>query len=99
MGSFAAWKDLHEQTVTDAVSLDAPWALVEHFSTLVRDSGSKAERRGVDYIMKRLASWGVPHALHEPELLISLPRRARLEVLAPERRPLTAKTPAMSQST
>lgn len=99
MGSFATWKDLHEQTVTDTVSLDAPWALVEHFSTLVRDSGSKAERRGVDYIMKRLATWGVPHTLHEPELLISLPRRARLEVLAPERRTLPAKTPAMALST
>src|SRR5438034_5690526 len=58
-----------------------------------------AERRGVDYIIKQLAKAGVPHALHEPELLISLPRRARLEVVAPEPRVLTAKTPSMSLST
>src|SRR5438309_4527335 len=93
------WRDPHEQEVTAAVSLDAPWALVQRFNGLVRDSGSKAERRGVDYIIKQLAKAGVPHALHEPELLISLPRRARLEVVAPEPRVLTAKTPSMSLST
>ncbi len=94
----ATWKDPHEQAVTAAVSVDAPWALVERFNGLVRDSGGKAERRGIDYIMKQLAKWGVPHTLHEPELLISLPRRARLEVLAPQPRALTAKTPSMSLS-
>jgi hypothetical protein len=99
VGKTATWKDPHEETVTAAVSLDMPWALVERFSTLVRESGSKAERRGVDYLTKHLSKWGVPHTLHEPELLISLPRRARLEVLAPERRVLAAKTPAMSLST
>src|SRR5213594_2817656 len=93
------WRDPHEQEVTAAVSLDAPWALVQRFNGLVRDSGSKAERRGVEYIIKQLAKAGVPHALHEPELLISLPRRARLEVVAPEPRVLTAKTPSMSLST
>lgn len=95
----ATWKDPHEQAVTAAVSLDAPWALVERFNTLVRDSGSRAERKGIDQIAKQLAKWAVPHTLHEPELLISLPRRARLEVLAPERRALAAKTPSMSLST
>src|SRR5207247_5005061 len=93
------WRDPHEQEVTAPVSLDAPWALVQRFNGLVRDSGSKAERRGVDYIIKQLAKPGVPHALHEPDLLISLPRRARLEVVAPEPRVLTAKTPSMSLST
>lgn len=92
-------RDPHEDALVSAVSLDAPWALVERFNGLVRDSGSKAERRGVDLIIKQLAKWGVPHTLHEPELLISLPRRARLEVLAPESRALTAKTPSMSLST
>jgi N-acetylated-alpha-linked acidic dipeptidase len=94
----ATWKDPHEQAVTAAVTLDAPWALVERFDTLVRDSGGKAERRGIEYIIKQLAKWGVPHTLHEPELLISVPRRARLEVLAPTPRALTAKTPSMSLS-
>ncbi|HEY6101692.1 MAG TPA: M28 family peptidase [bacterium] len=94
-----AWKDPQESAVTTSVSLDAPWALVEKFTTLVRDSGGKAERKAVDYIVKQLAKWGVPHTLHEPELLISIPKRAKLQVVSPEARKLTAKTPSMSAST
>jgi hypothetical protein len=94
-----AWRDPFEETVTASVTLDAPWALVERFSRLVRDSGGPGERRAVDYIRRQLARWGVPHVLYEPELLVSLPRSAGLEVLAPERRRLTAKTPSMSVST
>jgi hypothetical protein len=93
------WRDPQETAITEAVSLDAPWALVEKFSTLIRDSGSKPERRAVDYIAKQLAKWKVPHTLHEPEVLISLPRKARLEVISPEARALAAKTPSMSGST
>ena len=99
MSMARTWRDPGEAAITGAVSLDAPWALVEKFSTLVRDSGSKSERRAVDYIMKQLSKWGVPHTLHEPELLISLPKKARLEVVAPEPRALAAKTPSMSLST
>ncbi|MBI3975235.1 MAG: M28 family peptidase, partial [Armatimonadetes bacterium] len=91
--------DPGEELLTAAVSLDAPWALLERFSTLGRDSGGKAERQGVEYIRRQLKRWDVPHTLYEPECLISLPRRARLEVLAPERRALTAKTPSMALST
>jgi hypothetical protein len=93
------WRDPQETAITEAVSLDAPWALVEKFSTLIRDSGSKPERRAVDYIARQLAKWKVPHTLHEPELLISLPKKARLEVISPEGRALAAKTPSMSGST
>lgn len=99
MTALTAWKDPQESAITEAVSLDAPWALVEKFSALVRDSGGKAERKGIDYIMKQLARWGVPHTLHEPELLISIPKKAKLEIVSPEARTLTAKTPAMSLST
>ncbi len=95
----ATWKDPHEAALAATVSLDAPWALVERFSKLVRDSGGKAERKAIDYITRQLSRWGVPHTLQEPEVLISLPRRARLGVIAPERRSLTAKTPSMSLST
>jgi hypothetical protein len=99
MSIAGTWKDPQEGAITGAVSLDAPWALVEKFTTLVRDSGGKAERKAVDYIIKQLSKWGVPHTLHEPELLISIPKRARLDVTSPEARRLTAKTPSMSLST
>ena len=99
MSTMTAWKDPQESAVTGSVSLDAPWALVEKFTTLVRDSGGKAERKAVEYIVKQLSKWGVPHTLHEPELLISIPKRAKLEIVSPEGRTLTAKTPSMSAST
>ncbi len=93
------WKDPQEETIISAISLDVPWALVERFSNLVRNSGGKAERKAIDYIVRQLSRWGIPHALHEPEVLISLPGRARLGVTTPEQRALTAKTPSMSHST
>ncbi|MDQ7843136.1 MAG: M28 family peptidase [Armatimonadota bacterium] len=99
MSTPTVWKDPQEQAVLATVSLDAPWALVEKFSTLVRDSGGKGERRAIEYIMKRLSRWGVPHTLHEPESLVSIPKKAKLEVVSPEARALAAKTPSMSLST
>ena len=83
MRTITAWKDPQEGAITASVSLDAPWALVEKFGTLIRDSGGKAERKAIDYIVKQLSKWGVPYTLHEPELLISIPKQAKLEVTAP----------------
>ena len=43
-----AWKDTAlEQQILDTITLDEPWALVEHFSTLVRLSGSPEEAEAV----------------------------------------------------
>jgi hypothetical protein len=100
MSTVSTWRnDTDEQTLINEVSLDEPWALVEKFTGLVRESGTKDEKRAFDYISARLKKLGVPHTVHSPTLLISVPRKARLEVLAPERRVLTAKTPSMSHST
>jgi len=99
MNWMSTWRDPNESTIAGAVSIDAPWAAVERFSTLVRESGTPAERQAVEYLIERLSSWEVPHTLYEPEVLISLPRGARLEVQSPERRALAAKTPSMSLST
>jgi hypothetical protein len=100
MQAVSTWRnDADEQALLAEVSLDEPWALIERFATLVRESGTKDERRAFDYISGRLKQFGVPHTVHMPTLLISVPRRARLEVLAPERRTLLAKTPSMSAST
>ncbi|MDR7555438.1 MAG: M28 family peptidase [Armatimonadota bacterium] len=100
MQAVSTWRnDVDEQALLTEVSLDEPWALVERFTTLVRESGTPDERAAFDYISGRLAQFGVPHVVHTPTLFISLPRGARLEVLAPERRTLVAKTPSMSAST
>jgi N-acetylated-alpha-linked acidic dipeptidase len=85
-----------EAEVVEGVRVDDAWALVEEFSTLVRESGTEEEREAVEKITARLDSWGVPYTVHEPELLISLPRRAALVVNGVE---VPAKTPAMAEST
>lgn len=85
-----------ELKVVGAASIDEAWALIEQFSTLVRDSGSKDERAAFAAIEARLRDWGVPYDLYTPELLISLPRGASVTV---EGRKLTAKTLSMARST
>src|SRR5215467_9814617 len=85
-----------EQELVEDARLDDAWALLREFSSLVRESGTDAERRAVERITSRLASWGVPHTVYEPELLISLPRYASLVV---GDRTYASKTPSMAAST
>jgi len=100
MAAVSTWRNAtDEEQLIQEVTLDEPWALVETYAGLVRESGTKHERRAFDYLSKRLKKLGVPHTIHTPTLLISVPRKARMEVLSPERRLLTAKTPSMSHST
>jgi hypothetical protein len=85
-----------EDEIVESVRIDDAWALVERFSTLVRESGTEEEHAAAEAIIERLESWGVPYTLHEPELLISLPREAGLTVGDVTYR---AKTPSMAGST
>ena len=85
-----------EREVVESVRADDAWAIVEEFSTLVRESGTDEERQAVDRIASRLSEWGIDHTLHEPELLISLPRGASLRVGDVTYK---AKTPSMAVST
>jgi N-acetylated-alpha-linked acidic dipeptidase len=85
-----------EREVVESVRADEAWALVEEFSTLVRESGTEEERQAVERVTARLADWGVDHTVHTPELFISLPRGASLTVGDVTYR---AKTPSMAVST
>ena len=94
------WSHPVEEELRAAVSLDEPWALIERFSTLVRESGSEDEWTAARYIAERLAAHGIQHTVYEPELFLSIPKGARLVVSADgERRELRAKTPSFSVST
>lgn len=96
----ASWRNsaVEEVLISDA-SLDAPWELVERFSVLVRESGSKDELQAFDYISGRLKEFGIPHEIYRPRLFISLPRKARLQVIEPHQRDIHAKAASMSHST
>jgi len=85
-----------EDAVLADVAVDDAWNLVERFSTLVRDSGSKDEQTAIASITAHLDEWGVPYELHAPELLISLPGRAEFVV---DGESMRAKTPSMAADT
>jgi len=88
-----------ESALQATLSIDEPWALLETFSALVRESGSQDERKAFDYVEGRLKAFGVDYERHEPELYISVPKAAQLVLLAPEARALRVKTVSFSAST
>ncbi|MDP9357226.1 MAG: peptidase M28, partial [Chloroflexota bacterium] len=82
--TIGTWSDPElERDFLDRITLDAPWATVERFSSLVRSSGSPEEREAVNHLIERLRSWGVPHHLHEPTCFISMPLGATLRLDEP----------------
>ena len=83
----------------EAVSIEEPWALLERFATLVRDSGSDDERTAAEYMRERLQELGIDHEVYLPDLFISVPRSCSLEVIDPEPAELECKVPAFSLST
>lgn len=98
--SHTAWSNpAVEGSILDAISIDAPWDIVEFFATKVRLSGSEEERESIDYLIKQLTEWGVPHTLYEPECFISIPLEASVRSTEPGGKSYRAKTPAMSVST
>jgi hypothetical protein len=89
-----------ETAAHEAVRLEEPRALLDRFVTLVRESGTPDEEAAGRYIVERLRACGVPVTLHTPDLYISVPERAALEVSDPGgRRELRARPPAMARST
>jgi N-acetylated-alpha-linked acidic dipeptidase len=98
--AWTEWRDpAQENALFDALSLDAPWALIERFAGLVRESGTAAEAEAVAAITTQLEQWSIPYTVQHPVCLISLPRASALEVYGPTARTVTAKTPAMSVAT
>jgi hypothetical protein len=67
-----------ERRLLDAVSLDAPWELVETFSRMPRWMPEDVNR-GADAIVERLRRHGVPVTVHEPEIFLSVPLSASVE--------------------
>ena len=78
------------------VSFDLGWSLLERFAVLVRESGSADERAAAHFIVSRLEAMDIPHTVYEPELYLSIPRGASVEVAGAS---LTAKPPSFAAST
>lgn len=85
-----------EETLLSELSPDVPWALVERFTTLVRESGSDDEREAALYIAEQLTKLGVSHKVYDPDLFLSVPVKSRMVINGRE---IRAKSPAFSATT
>lgn len=85
-----------EESLLNELSLDLPWALIERFSTLERESDSEGEREAARYITNQLDKIGVPYQVYNPELFLSVPINASLQVA---NQTFQAKTLSFSIST
>jgi hypothetical protein len=59
------------------LSLDVPWSLIERFTTLRREHPDDV-RTAASEIVARLRQHGVPVEVHDPEIFLSLPGKARV---------------------
>lgn len=94
--AYAPSKASLEETLLNELSPDAPWSLIERFTTLVRESASEDERIAAQYIADQLTAFGVPHQVYEPDLFLSVPVKSSLKIGNKEYR---AKSPAFSAIT
>ncbi|MBT0957455.1 M28 family peptidase [Alphaproteobacteria bacterium KMM 3653] len=76
------------------INLTAPWALVEKFAGQHREKPEDANR-GAEMIAEALEAVGVPVTMHRPDLFLSLPGPASVEV---EGMTFRAKPPAFCAS-
>ena len=89
-----------EREALAKISLDEPNALLDRFSTLVRESGSRDEQTAAEYIVGRLQAHGIPAEVHDPELFLSVPKRSELWIGDAHGESLIrSRTPAFSWST
>ena len=89
-----------ERDALARISLAEPSALLERFSTLVRESGSGDEKTAAEYIVSRLHAHRMSAEVHDPELFLSVPRRSELWIKGADGEPLIrSRTPAFSLST
>jgi N-acetylated-alpha-linked acidic dipeptidase len=81
-----------EKRVLADIEIEGPWSLIEAFSEMVREHPDDVNR-AADVLVADLRGHGVPVTVHEPELFLSLPKRAEVRV---EGASFRAKPPAGS---
>lgn len=85
-----------ERHLLQRAHFDRGWALIERFSSLVRESGAPDEHMAAEHIAEQLAGLGIEHEMHEPTLYLSLPRESWVKMDGDR---LRAKPPSFSTST
>lgn len=83
-----------ESRILEQAALDAPWKLVETFSGMPRWRPEDVNRAG-KLIAERLEALGIPVTVHEPDIYLSVPLDASVEIDGTRHR---AKPPSSSAS-
>jgi N-acetylated-alpha-linked acidic dipeptidase len=86
-------KRLVTAPIIDEISIEAPWKLVETFSTMPRWRPEDVNK-AADVIVSMLRETGVPVTVHKPTVYLSIPFRAEVRVSG---RAINAKPPAYSR--
>ncbi len=94
---FPVEKSLEKKILAD-IDANELFKHVEYFSTLDRISGGLGEAQAIEYVQKTLEEYGIPIELHEFESLLSYPKSAELEILAPSKKKIKCITHAFSAS-
>ena len=83
-----------ERRLLDAVTLDAPWELVEAFSRTPRWLPPQVNAGG-EMIAQRLRALGIPVTVHQPEIYLAVPLSASVEAggVAHRAKPPTSSLP------
>jgi len=79
--------------IIDEISIEAPWKLVETFSTMPRWR-PKDVNKAAEVIVGMLRDAGVPVTVHKPPVYLSIPLQAEVRVSG---RAINAKPPAYSR--
>lgn len=85
-----------EKILLDEITTEVPSAILERFSTLIRESGSEDEKIAANFLVGFLKEWEVPHQVHTPELYLSVPKDSYLKVTSPIEKEFRVKSPSFS---
>ena len=88
-----------ESAVTKDVSADELWKTTSYLSGIERVSAKEGEYQAVDYLLKKLAEYGIEREVHEFDAYLSYPIRASLRVLSPTMKEIRAKTRSFGHPT
>ncbi|MCQ6268350.1 M28 family peptidase [Fictibacillus sp. WQ 8-8] len=88
-----------EKELLSEINTKVAEQVLDRFSSLIRESGSEDEKTAANFLADYLEKWGVPHKIHQPELYLSVPKRAYLKVTSPLEKEYRVKTPSFSIAT
>lgn len=84
------------KTLTEKINYDSLMETVNYFSTLSRQTGTPDGEAAAAYIVKKLEEKGVPVCAEKPTCYASIPKKAKLQMMVPQKKEFYAYTDCFS---